>query len=93
MIVHFAHEFLTLKVSLVSRIRSPKPSQSKVVKSTTERLANENRGKVATNEQSEGVLTETEDIDIESSTAARTGVHCKDFNQKSCGKLFHFKNE
>ena len=69
-----APEFETFEVSLVSRIRSPKPSQSKVVKSTTEKLANENREKVATNEQSEGVLTETEDIDIESSTAARIGV-------------------
>ena len=82
-----------MKVSLVSRIRSPKPSQSKVVKSTTERLANENREKGTTNEQSEGVLTETEDIDIESSTAARTWVHCNDFSQINCGKLFDFKNE
>ena len=74
-------------MSLISRIRSPNASISKVVNQTTkEKSTNETPGKVASNVQSEGILTETEDIDIES-TATRNGfcqkmlvLHLNDMN-------------
>ena len=65
-----------LIVSLISRIRSPKPTKPKVVNKLESNIsANENLETANTNEHSEGNLTETEDIEVETSTNARRGYN------------------